>query len=99
MTVKRRDSVAITGSQVVWSHPRPCSSSSAGPRPTLTNARRWPWMVRYWTSIGFGMGLLTHCDVTLARDALSSWAFAGFYPVSTKAKLEHGDRRLGSCHA
>src|SRR3954447_23132703 len=22
------------------------------------NARLWPWMVRYWTSIGFGMVLL-----------------------------------------
>ena len=26
--------------------------------PVLMNARLWPWMVRYWTSIGFGIWLL-----------------------------------------
>src|SRR6476469_8987022 len=57
----------MTGSQVVWSHPKPWSSSKAGPWPVLMNARLWPWMVRYWTSIGFGMRLLTGCvRVTVA---------------------------------
>jgi len=45
------------------------------------------------------MGLLTHCDVTLARDVLSSWRFAGFYPVSASGNPEYVDRRLGSRHA
>ena len=48
----------MTGSQVVWSQPSPCSSRRAGPEPVFTNALLWPWMVRYWTSIGFGMQLL-----------------------------------------
>ena len=41
---------SITGSQVVWSQPSPCSSRTTGPVPAFTNARRWPWMVTYWTS-------------------------------------------------
>ena len=52
MTVKRLARSSITGSHVVWSQPSPCSSSSAGPSPTFTKARRWLWIVRYWTSWG-----------------------------------------------
>ena len=35
MTVWVRASDSITGAQVEWSHPSPCSSSSAGPRAGL----------------------------------------------------------------
>ncbi len=36
MTVKWRERDSITGSQVLWSHASPWSSSRAGPDPVFT---------------------------------------------------------------